>query len=169
MLKKLSSRWITTSTCRKDISNMFYPLFLNLKGKKALVVGGGRIGTKRALTLNKYGADVTVVSKEFSKELIKDHRIKLIKKDLLKDKIRLDRFFLVVTATNNPNVNDRISKLAKRNGILTNRADNHKEGDVVFRMTTKVKGHVLAFTTLGENPKVSKRIKGLIENEFSRD
>ena len=43
---------------------MFYPLFIDLKGKKVLVVGGGKVGTRRALYMLKAGAEVIVISKE---------------------------------------------------------------------------------------------------------
>ncbi len=47
----------------------YYPAFLNLKGKKAVVVGGGRIAERKVLTLLKAGADVTVISPRLTEKL----------------------------------------------------------------------------------------------------
>lgn len=142
---------------------MYYPFFIEIKDKKVLVVGGGRIGTKRALALKEHGANVTVVSKEFSDEL-KRSKIRLIKRDLSKKDITIKNFFLIVIATNNKKINEKICRIAKKKGILVNRADSHASGDVVFPMVSEISGHRVAFTTLGKNPKLCRKVKDIIEN-----
>lgn len=142
---------------------MHYPFFIDLKGKKVLIVGGGRIGTKRALTLQNYGATVTVVSREFSDGL-RNSRIRLIEKDLLKEGIDTKNFFLIVIATDSKKINEKICMIARKKGILVNRADNYESGDVIFPMVSEISGHRIAFTTMGENPKLCKKVKDIIEN-----
>lgn len=145
---------------------MFYPIFIDFKGKEVVVFGGGQIGTRRANTLQESGARVTVVAKEFSQEL-KDSTIELVTADLKKETIDLTRYYLVVLATDDEALNSKLAERAFESGILVNRADQGTAGDVIFPMVSKVKGHTLAYTTLGDDPKLLKRIKEKIEDEFS--
>ncbi len=40
----------------------FLPVGLDVRGQRCLVVGGGGVGTRKALTLARVGADVTVIA-----------------------------------------------------------------------------------------------------------
>ena len=42
--------------------NLRFPLFVDLHGKKAVVVGGGKIPLRRVKGLRDFGADVTVIA-----------------------------------------------------------------------------------------------------------
>jgi len=141
---------------------MYLPLFINLAGKDVLVVGGGKIATRRALNLLKNGARVTVISKEFSEEL-KGKEIELVEKDLSTESISLSKYFLVVIATDDEGVNEKICRLAMDEGILVNRADNFKEGNVIFPIVSEIEGNLIAFTTLGKDPALSRKIREIIE------
>ncbi|MBU4265982.1 MAG: bifunctional precorrin-2 dehydrogenase/sirohydrochlorin ferrochelatase [Candidatus Altiarchaeales archaeon] len=141
---------------------MYLPLFINLAGKDVLVVGGGKIATRRALNLLKNGARVTVISKEFSEEL-KGKEIELVEKDLRGESISLSKYFLVVIATDDEEVNEKICRIAMDEGILVNRADNSKEGNVIFPVVSEIEGNLIAFTTLGKDPALSRKIREIIE------
>jgi|TARA_B100001971_G_C18228768_1_gene562474 precorrin-2 dehydrogenase/sirohydrochlorin ferrochelatase len=151
---------------------MFYPLFIDLKRKKVLIIGGGDVGSRRALYMLKAGAVVTVISKEFSKKLsIKNKNLRLIRKEINDkniNKINLNHF-LIIISTNNKRINKKITNKVKinkklKNRILVCRADKPSDGNVIFPSVSRIKNNVFAFTTFGKNPKLSKKIKNLIEN-----
>jgi precorrin-2 dehydrogenase/sirohydrochlorin ferrochelatase len=144
---------------------MYYPLFINLKNKKVLIIGGGKVGSRRAKYLLKAGAIVTVISKEFNKELlkVKNRNLRLIKKKT-DNKINYTNYFLIIISTNDKKINEKLTKKIK-NKTLVCRADKHSDGNVVFPAVSKIGKNIVAFTTLGKNPKLSKKLKGLIENE----
>lgn len=148
---------------------MYFPLYVDLSGKEVLVAGGGIIATRRALVLHENGAKVTVVSKGFSKELVENKDIRLIKKDLRNEEYDVSPYFLVVTATDDSKINEGLSEKAKKNKILINRADKYEAGDVIIPATADVRGHQLAFTTLGKDPKLAKKIKNLVENAVPKN
>ena len=54
-----------------------FPLFVDLAGKKALVIGGGTVGLRRAEVLARFGAEVTVVSESSGNLIVnvKDSRV----------------------------------------------------------------------------------------------
>ncbi len=49
--------------------NPYYPIFLNLAGKKCVVIGGGRVALRKVTTLLEYGAEITVISPRLCKGL----------------------------------------------------------------------------------------------------
>ena len=49
---------------------MFFPLFVNIENKEVLIIGGGKIGGRKAQTLREYGWNVTVYSEKVTEETI---------------------------------------------------------------------------------------------------
>ena len=47
---------------------IYYPVFLNLKDKKVLLFGGGNVALRKAKSLIQCGANMTAISKDFSKK-----------------------------------------------------------------------------------------------------
>ena len=152
---------------------MFYPLFINLKKKRVLIVGGGNVGFRRALYLLNSGAIVTVISRKFNKGLlkIKNNSLALIKKEIKSannPKINFKRFFLIIIATDDKKINKAIHAQVRKasknlaSTILVCRADRYLAGDVLFPAVSKAGKGIIAFTTLGKNPRLVKRIKDLL-------
>lgn len=92
---------------------VYYPAFLNLSGKKTVVVGGGAVAERKVRSLLDAGADVTVVSPALTKKLIQ-----LKQQRLVTHKARgfreadLKGCFLAIAATDDPEVNLRVSEAA---------------------------------------------------------
>jgi thioredoxin reductase len=58
------------STSSKHITPVvYYPVFLNLKGKKVIVIGGGRVAERKILALLKTGADISVISPQITRRI----------------------------------------------------------------------------------------------------
>jgi precorrin-2 dehydrogenase/sirohydrochlorin ferrochelatase len=139
----------------------YYPAFLNLKGKKAVVVGGGRIAERKVLSLIKAGADVTVVSPQLTERLRKEkeakrirHRARRYRPGDLKDS------FLVIAATDSPEVN---SKVAGGAPALLNVVDVPQECNFIAPSVVKRGPLVFAISTGGTSPAFAKAIRKEIE------
>ena len=92
----------------------FTPLAVNLAGLPCLVVGGGRVGTRKARILSDGGADVTVLAPEISRglqELVRLGRARW-RQEEYHDPTG-NEFFLVVAATSDAALNDRIAREAR--------------------------------------------------------
>ena len=50
---------------------MYYPAFLNLKGRKVLLFGAGAVAIRKARALIKSGADLVVISRDFSRSFLR--------------------------------------------------------------------------------------------------
>ena len=102
----------------------YYPVNLKIKDRPCLVIGGGKVGTRKVKGLMNCGARVVVVSPEVSlaiQRLAEQGRIEWRKKNY--DPSDLDGFFLVIGSTSNQDVNWQISRDAEERRMICNIAD----------------------------------------------
>ncbi len=146
---------------------MRIPLYIDPSNWKVVVFGGGRVGTRRALKFLNAGARVVVVSKEFSDELMRSGA-ELVKVDELDEKTIKDLIKdadLVVIATTDKELNDKIYNVAKALGKLVNDATNAKRSSVHVPFETSVDGIRIAVSSEGASG-VSAHIALAIIEEF---
>ena len=132
-----------------------YPVFLNLKGRRVLIVGGGPGAARKAKGLLKAGARVTVVAPAFSPALPK--AVRRLRRRYSASDVRGN--LLVVAATDDRALNVRIARQARSAGALVNRTDDSGDCDYhvpsVFR-----KGELaVAVSTGGTSPALARRIR----------
>jgi siroheme synthase-like protein len=107
-----------------------YPVYLDLHGAPVLVVGGGRIGARKAAGLASCGARVRLVATEVSAHV---HRAALDEVHARPfDESDLDGRRLVVTATGDASVDAAISTAARARGIWSNAADQPADCDFIL-------------------------------------
>ena len=104
-----------------------FPLFIDLRGRPAVVIGGGAIGLRRAGVLRDFGAAVTVVSPTLREET--EGVVHVPRTYRPGD---LEGAFLAVAATDDDAVNDAVEAEAQRLGILFNRSDRPERCDFYF-------------------------------------
>jgi len=114
---------------------MFFPLFVDLHGRKALIAGGGKIAERRIKVLLDFGADITVISPEVSEYI--EHSASLGTIHLQKRKYQGGDVtaltpFLVIAATNKREVNHQITTEAKSLDIPVSVADCRDECTFYF-------------------------------------
>lgn len=157
-------------------TNNFLPLMLDLSGKKIVIFGGGSVGERKAELFSDC-ADTLVVSLDFSqklKELEASGKVKLVRLNLLEAsdselKNLISGSFIVIPATSNFELNQKIADIARESDILINQVD--ALGSVVIPSVIKRGDLVIGISTLGHSPAVSKytrrKIEGLITPEYS--
>jgi precorrin-2 dehydrogenase/sirohydrochlorin ferrochelatase len=149
---------------------------VDVEGKTVLVVGGGRVGQRKALKFLAAGAKVTVSSKEFIgslKRLSDEGRLHLVRIDTDTNPLSVDplisRADLVIAATDKPEVNELIAKKAKQKGILSSVVDNPSLGDFTLPVTLRRGGFHIAISTGGKSPAMAsflrKKIEGIVSKE----
>lgn len=144
---------------------MYLPLFVSLEEKKALVIGAGEVGKRRARKLRKAGAEVTVIDKN----PIEIQGVQSIRTELKGDDIpSLENYSLVVVATDDRKLNAAVTKKAKEEGVLINRADDFRDGNLMFPATANTESGIISVSTSGTKPQLAKKVKELIENELSK-
>lgn len=143
----------------------YYPVFLDVKGKNCLVVGGGTVGARKVATLEKCGATVTMISDCFSPACddVKKTSICIEKKYERKD---VNGMFLVFAATHDADVNQQIKADASRLNILCNVADAPDNSDFLLPSIVDRGDLILAISTSGSSPAMAKKIRQDLESRF---
>ena len=112
----------------------YLPLYINTTGKKCLIIGGGKVASRKLIPILKSKMHVTMVSPEIHEdivEFVKDKKnFDYQKKEFTENDIK--DHFLIVAATNNKEVNVLIAKIAKNKNILVNMAENSNSGNTLI-------------------------------------
>ena len=147
---------------------MFFPLFINIENKEVLIIGGGKIGGRKAQTLREYGGNITVYSEKVTEEtILADENIKVVNKNVLHDKAEIKelvkKYFLVVVATDDTELNDRISHVCMNENILVNNVSSKTEMNAMFTAVVKNDEFQIGIGSYGKSCRRSKALKGKVQ------
>lgn len=135
---------------------MQLPVMLHLRGRRCVVVGGGAVAVRRAGSLLACGAEVVVVAPQIDPRL-NELPIERVERGYAEGD--LDEAFLVVVATDQPDVNQCVAADAARLGVLVNRADDADEGDLTFMAHDRRGPLTLAVDTAHTSAAAAKSIR----------
>ena len=141
-----------------------FPVFLDLKDRHCLVIGGGSVATRKVLNLIKANANVVVISPEMSdelKQLGKAGKVTLIEREFEVSDIAVA--FLVVAATDNKEVNATIAKQANNANTMVNVADNAKLCSFIFPSVLDRSPVTIAVSTGGASPVLARQLRMKLE------
>ncbi len=146
-----------------------FPVLLDLKGKRAVVFGGGKTANRRVMKLLKAGAKVTVVSRDFTPgiERRKGKNLKLVKREIKGGRSFIEKSDIVLIATDDSALNDQLEKEARTLKKMVNRAD--KTSDFIIPATLETGDVTVSISTGGKSPAVAKNIKKRIKKVLSKD
>jgi siroheme synthase-like protein len=144
-------------------NTFFYPIFLDLSGRRCVVVGGGAVAARKARKLLEAGAEVVVVSPEVHPDL-GDMGVEVHERSY--EHGDLEGADLAFAATDRREVNAAVAREAKARGIRVNVADRPTEGDFAVPSTLGRGGLQVAVSTGGASPTLARRIKNELEEVF---
>jgi precorrin-2 dehydrogenase / sirohydrochlorin ferrochelatase len=137
-----------------------YPVFLNVAGRRCLVVGGGRVAERKAEKLAEAGARVVVVAPEATEELERmaaGGGISLEKRPYAAGEAA--GYFLVIASTGNPEVNRRVSGDAESAGRPVNVVDVPELCNFFVPSIVRRGDLQIAISTAGAAPSLAKKIR----------
>lgn len=148
----------------------YYPVYLDIENQKCLVVGGGRVGTRKVMTLLSCGASVTVVSPKVTDELLGLARKKTIAlKRRSYQTPDLEGVFLVIGATDDEQLNGLVSRDARRLNKLCNIVDRPEACNFIIPSVISRGDLVVAISTSGKSPAFSKKMRKELESKFGEE
>lgn len=142
----------------------YLPLFVDLKGRECVVVGGGEIAARKASLLLKAQANVTIIAPNVSRStttLIENKQVTwlqdIFKPDQLSDQL------LVIAATDIDTVNRDVHKHAKSKHILVNVADCPELCDFILPSILDRTPIVVAVSSGGQSPILARQLRARLE------
>lgn len=148
----------------------YYPVNLDIRNRKCLVVGGGAVGTRKVMTLLDCGAKVTVVSTDVAEKLQELSDSDIIKLEKRPFQVSdLDEMILVMGATDNQEINREIYSEAERLGILCNIADRPEDCNFILPAIVNRGDLIIAISTSGKSPAFAKKMRKDLEKEFGTE
>ena len=142
---------------RDTKENMYYPIFLDLKDKLCVVIGGGRVAARKAESLVSAGARVKVISDDILDEISSMDGV-IIEKRKYKEG-DLGGAFLVIAATDDPDENLRITKEAMAKNILLNVVDKIELCNFIMPSVVEKGPLKIAISTGGFSPALARRLR----------
>jgi precorrin-2 dehydrogenase/sirohydrochlorin ferrochelatase len=144
-----------------------YPIFAIIEDKPCLVVGGGAVGERKVLDLLAAGARVTVVSRTLTPELaaLADREeIRYLPEDFRDPQV--EGMALVMAATDDPQVNARVSAAAQARAIWVNVADEPEYCTFIVPAQVRRGDLTLAISTGGASPALARQVREELQQRF---
>ncbi len=145
----------------------YYPIMLDVRGRRAVVIGGDRIAAEKAIALQTSGAQVTVIHPEFCDELlVMEQRGMVTLRHKAYEPDDLGGAFVVVAATGDPQLIEAIWSETQEHGQLVNIVDVPSRCSYIVPSILRRGQLTIAVSTEGASPSLSKRIRQHLEGLF---
>lgn len=145
----------------------FLPLFFDLKRKPCLLIGGGAIATRKARLLQKAQAKIFVLSPDVDSELleiVKDSGGAYYAEQY--DVAYLDEKVLVISATNDNVLNERVAEDCHARKLPVNVVDNPAVCSVIMPAIIDRSPLIIGVTSGGESPVLARRLRTELESNI---
>lgn len=169
-----------------------YPVNLHVQDRLCVVVGGGEVGTRKALRLMRCGARVTVISPVTTpalKSVIDSGDVRWLPRafqsgDLIVQPDTASKpspegaegglpvpgaVFLVIAATDQAPVNAAVLAAARRTGILCSVADQPQTGDFTLPAMVSRGDLIVTVSTSGKSPALARRLRKDLEAQLGEE
>ncbi len=152
---------------KKDNIIAYYPVSLNIRGRKCVVLGGGQVALRKVEVLVEHGANVEVISPDLcsglaqlaeSGEIIVHHHAYRTGD--------LSGAFLAIAATDDAEINCQVAEEARGKAILVNVVDDAENSDFIVPSYLRRDGLTIAVSTSGQSPALARKIRTRLEKEI---
>ena len=138
----------------------YYPVYLDIEERDVLIIGGGNVCARKAETMMKYGARVTIVSPDFTDEIEEWARqgvLELRRKPY--EEPDLNGASIVIASTDDPCVNARIARDCRRRKIPVNVVDVTHLCEFIVPAIVESGSIQIAVSTGGKSPALARTLK----------
>jgi len=146
------------------------PIFLKLEGRRCLLIGAGTVALEKIGSLLKTGLRLRVVAPEARneiQELAAEGKLEWVQREF--EAADLDGNFIVIAATDVPEVNAAVYREAVARGIPCNSVDDIPNCDFFFGSVVSRGDLQIAISTAGESPAVAQRLRREIDEQLPQD
>jgi uroporphyrin-III C-methyltransferase/precorrin-2 dehydrogenase/sirohydrochlorin ferrochelatase len=146
------------------------PIFLNLERRRCLLVGAGNVALEKIGSLLKAGLNLRVVAPLAHpgvSSLAEEGKLEWLERPF--EPSDLDGNFIVITATDSPEVNAQVYREAVQRSILCNSVDDIPNCDFFFGAQVSRGDLQIAISTAGESPALAQRLRREIDEQLPAD
>lgn len=138
----------------------YYPIFLDLSGKRSVVVGGGRVAENKLFRLAESGSRVTVISPEVTPAIRQAaHQGAVEWQERKYQPGDLENALIAIAATNQRSVNQEIFQEAQRLGVLLNVVDDPERCGFITPSIIERGPVTVAISTHGTSPALARKLR----------
>lgn len=141
------------------------PIFLNIKGRKCVIVGGGKVAFRKASLLARAGGKLHIITEEICEEmnaLCIEHDASVKRKTF--EASELDGAELVVAATDDTSLNTAVSQQAHSRQVPVNVVDQPELCSFIMPAIVDRSPVIVAISTGGMSPVLTRKLKELNES-----
>lgn len=142
----------------------YFPVFLDGSTIKATIIGGGDVAARKIELLLKTTQSITIISPELNatvERLVNLHELTWHKRKLVVEDI--ENTNLVISATNDPKVNEQVSEIAKQKNILVNIVDQPELCTYITPAIIDRSPMIVAISSSGSSPVLVRMLREQIE------
>ena len=146
---------------------VYYPVFLDLSGRRCVVVGGGQVALRKVEALLGHGARVEVVSPALASELddlAQSGQIRVLRRRYQAGDLK--GAFLAIAATDDRETNLQVVKEARDSAVLVNVADDPERSDFIVPSYMRRGDVTVAVSTGGKSPALARKMRTRLEREL---
>jgi siroheme synthase-like protein len=138
----------------------YYPIFLDIENRNVVIIGGGEVCTRKAETVMRYGAKVTIVSPEVTPELEEwERKGQLIVHRKRYETTDIEDAHIVIASTDDMAVNERVAADARALRIPVNVVDVTHLCEFIVPAIVEKDGIQIAISTAGKSPALARTLK----------
>lgn len=144
-----------------------FPLYIDMKGREAFIVGGGKVALRKAAILAEFGADIRVIS-----PAVCDGLKHMEEQGMLRIEWRrmdqelfclLGSAFLVICATDDRRLNHEIACYCREHRIWADCADSEEDSTFLFPSVVRRDEIVIGISSSGGVPALTRHLRQKIE------
>jgi siroheme synthase-like protein len=138
----------------------YYPIFLDIENRNVVIIGGGEVCTRKAETVMRYGAKVTIVSPEVTSELEEwERKGQLTIHRKRYETTDIEDAHIVIASTDDMAVNERVAADARALRIPVNVVDVTNLCEFIVPAIVEKDGIQIAISTAGKSPALARTLK----------
>ena len=148
----------------------YYPVFLDIAGKPAVVIGGGQVALRKVEGLLDAGAHVTVISPALHPDLealVAAGRVRHIAREYIPGD--LDGCLLAFVGTDDRSVNAAVAREGKQRGAWVNAVDDPANCDFIMPGIVRRGDIILAVSTSGGSPAMARKLREDLEQFLTEE
>lgn len=142
----------------------YFPFYIDIENKICIIVGGGKVALRKLEKLLPFNPKITVVAPVICNEIKENKNVNILQRNFIDSDV--EKAFMVISATDDNNLNAHIFELCQKNNILINTVDDKEKCGFLFPALVKKDNLTVGISTSGKSPLYAKFLRKKIESSI---